>query len=871
MQDMLEKALREFGIDLPKRYIGTNRYVRWGHNNRYFAIQLQDGKGYCFGDYSIDGGKKHYVFDQSFSNEERNVAIEKAQFKWQQEELKKQKQVNLECEKDWLELEFVSTHKYLMAKKIKSHGLKQQGAELVIPMYDLHKNIHTFQYIKPSGEKKFRSGGKKKGNFYVICESDFIEAFDEENAECCICEGYATGATIYECTGIPTVVAFDVGNLITVTEILRKRYPKLQINICADNDQFSIENVGVTTAQKAASLFNCHVFIPKFSKELLHKHPTDFNDLYVLTNKAEVIKQLTKIKILEKPNEIKVEEHKEQITVPEGFKLNNKGLFCHKKKEIVKISEPIKVIATTKEAEEENAGRLIEFTDRAGKKKVTQIFDSWFTKDGAKLQEALYKNGFNMQTTTFARQALMQYLNDSKATRNIIYTKKSGWHGKAFLTANSTIGETEDEIIHTPLAEPAQVEQKGTLQEWQDSISVMCSNNSKLMLALSAAFASTILTPCKREGFFLHFFGRSSQGKTTMLDTAASIFGSHQFTRTWRMTDNGLEGIAMAYNDLCLFLDEISECDPYKVGAMAYMLVNGTGKTRATTTGAARKSYRWRLGGISTGEERLADVMKSIGKQPKAGQLMRILSIPGIAECSSYGLFEDIHGFTTAAEFSNHLKVSAEAYHGTAFKSFIEKATEDYTKLQNFSTELTKEIREKYLPQNASGQDIRAFNTFAFCAFAGELATKYGITKWDKNAPTEAAMQNYMAWLEDKGGVGNLEDLQSMAKIQAFFEKYEASRFQLIDFDGSPIYDRPPYERAGFRAYRQDGSRVFYVFPKYFDEVIASGLDAKFMKQTLKKKEILEVNSNEDRFTKRIRVRNKLMRFYVINDKIFGE
>ena len=127
-------------------------------------------------------------------------------------------------------------------------------------------------------------------------------------------------------------------------------------------------------------------------------------------------------------------------------------------------------------------------------------------------------------------------------------------------------------------------------------------------------------------------------------------------------------------------------------------------------------------------------------------------------------------------------------------------------------------------------------------------------------------MQNYMAWLEDKGGVGNLEDLQSMAKIQAFFEKYEASRFQLIDFDGSPIYDRPPYERAGFRAYRQDGSRVFYVFPKYFDEVIASGLDAKFMKQ-----EILEVNKREDKFTKTIRVRNKLMRFYVINDKIFGE
>ena len=87
------------------------------------------------------------------------------------------------------------------------------------------------------------------------------------------------------------------------------------------------------------------------------------------------------------------------------------------------------------------------------------------------------------------------------------------------------------------------------------------------------------------------------------------------------MTDNGLEGIAMAHNDLCLFLDEISECDPHKIGAMAYMLVNGSGKTRATTQGLARKVMRWTLGGVSTGEEQLADIIKTTGKNPKAGQL----------------------------------------------------------------------------------------------------------------------------------------------------------------------------------------------------------------------------------------------------------
>lgn len=92
-----------------------------------------------------------------------------------------------------------------------------------------------------------------------------------------------------------------------------------------------------------------------------------------------------------------------------------------------------------------------------------------------------------------------------------------------------------------------------------------------------------------------------------------------------------------------------------------------------------------------------------------------------------------------------------------------------------------------------------------------------------------------------------------------------------MDNEGNPAYDRPPYERAGFRVYRADGSRAFYVFPKYFDEVIASGLDAKYIKKTLKEKGVLEVGSEENRFTKNIRVKNKVIRFCVINDKIFGD
>ena len=62
----------------------------------------------------------------------------------------------------------------------------------------------------------------------------------------------------------------------------------------------------------------------------------------------------------------------------------------------------------------------------------------------------------------------------------------------------------------------------------------------------------------------IHLIGDSSQGKTTALHVAGSIWGSPGFVRTRRATSNGLEATSNALNDALLILDEISECDPHE-------------------------------------------------------------------------------------------------------------------------------------------------------------------------------------------------------------------------------------------------------------------------------------------------------------------
>lgn len=176
--------------------------------------------------------------------------------------------------------------------------------------------------------------------------------------------------------------------------------------------------------------------------------------------------------------------------------------------------------------------------------------------------------------------------------------------------------------------------------------------------------------------------------------------------------------------------------------------------------------------------------------------------------------------------------------------------------------------KNRFLPPNATGQDIRAFKTFVTCGIGGLLATKYGITGWDNVDIMESIMKNFTSWLENKGGVGSQEDKQALKQIRIFFEKYGDSKFQFMDNQG--VWSEKISERAGYRTNR-GGESVFYVFKTYFEEVIARGLDIKHVKNLLRDQGILETDKDRSRFDKNVKIRGKTKRMYVINSKIFGE
>lgn len=128
-------------------------------------------------------------------------------------------------------------HPYLVKKNIQPHKIRVYWDSLVIRIFDSGKHLVNLQFIDPAGNKRYLFGGKKKSCFSVVG--------DKVSQTLLICEGYATGASLYQISGLFTVVALDAGNLESVALSIRKLYPNHPIIIAGDNDESG-------TGQKAA-------------------------------------------------------------------------------------------------------------------------------------------------------------------------------------------------------------------------------------------------------------------------------------------------------------------------------------------------------------------------------------------------------------------------------------------------------------------------------------------------------------------------------------------------------------------------------------------------------------------------------------------
>lgn len=180
-----------------------------------------------------------------------------------------------------------SNHPYLIAKSIESYGLRiDDNNRLIIRLFGRDKKLYSLQFIDLNGEKLFLSGGLVSGNYYPI------GSIKKPTDKIYVGEGYATCATLHQVTGCAVACAFNCGNLLEVSKLMKEKFTEAEIIIAADNDLYTLGNPGITKAKQAATSLNIKFTYPDFTHCNVTSKPTDFNDLMCIAGVDEVKKQL---------------------------------------------------------------------------------------------------------------------------------------------------------------------------------------------------------------------------------------------------------------------------------------------------------------------------------------------------------------------------------------------------------------------------------------------------------------------------------------------------------------------------------------------------------------------------------------------------
>ncbi|HGW5665711.1 TPA: DUF927 domain-containing protein [Proteus mirabilis] len=730
---------------------------------------------------------------------------------------------------------------------------------LLLPLVDTDSVIKGGQLISLNGEKSLLSGSTLSGSFIIVRQPE-----KKPLEQIVITEGFATGLSLSKCLDALIVASVSATNLVKVAQQLRAQYPDAKIIIAGDNDFVDgKDNTGKMWAERAGKAVDGWVTLPPTH------YKADWDDFRQENS-------------LEKLKEAFFEEMtyygKDRTRLPQGFRLTQEYLWFDKQitksdgdieVRNIKISSPIKVTAITCDADGSNYGRLLEWEDTYGNCRKWAMPMEMLSGSGEELRRVLLVNGLSyINISGQARAHLMEYISLCRPERKVTCVNKTGWHGNVYVLQDEVVGNGADSVIlQTSSVQGKDFRVSGTSEQWREHIGKYCVGNARLAFSVSLAFASPLLRLAGVGGGGYHLKGESTDGKTTTMKVASSVCGGTDYWYTWRATGNALEGTACRRNDATLMLDEIREVDGREAGNIAYMLANGQGKARAKTDGSVRETNRWNLLFLSTGELSLVEHASNAGERTYAGVEVRMIQIP--SDSGKYGVFEDLHHFTSGKAIAEYLEHAVTRYHGTPFRDWLKYITNNLSDVSNTAKALLKEYTTKLMPENAGNQVGRAITRFALVAMAGEMATRAGITGWKEGEAFISAKKCLSAWMKERGHTANQEDMTALEQVSDFISRHQFSRFA----DWYDEYSRPA-SMMGFRRVEKDtgngeSSITFYVLPTAWKE-ICKGFDARKVVRLCVEKGWLETGKDGKTQTSIRLPEIGVKRVYVFNSDVLG-
>jgi uncharacterized protein (DUF927 family) len=536
----------------------------------------------------------------------------------------------------------------------------------------------------------------------------------------------------------------------------------------------------------------------------------------------------------------------------------------------IAVSSAFEVLGASRDPTGHGWGKWIRWHDADGRVHTRHVPESALQGEVPTLCGALADAGLSINRTQ--QRMFVNYLSFVPAKARVTHVDRTGWHEinghEVFVLPEETIGgERGDRVVLDATATGA-YEKCGSLEDWQAGIGALARGHTLPVLAISTALTGPLLHLAGQEGGGINIYGRSSVGKTTVLQAAASVWGrgatpgTPGYVRSWRATANALEGVAAATTDTALILDELGVLDARDAGVSLYSLSNGTGKARARRDGSPRDARSWRILYISSGEVPIeTKLAEDRGRKARAGQLVRMLDIPADRGLG-FGAFDHASGSVDAAALSKAFKMSARTAYGTAGPELIRRiVAEGVEGVGAALRDMVLDFTTRFVPHGADGQIIRAAERFGLIAAAGELATAWGIMPWAPGEATNAAAWALGQWVNMRGGTEPAEIRQAIDQVRLFIEQHGEARFEDVDDPEGRVV----VNRAGWR--KGDGmDREWWIPPQVWKSEICAGLEPKFVASTLAERGMLR--RAKDGYQPVVKLYGKSARAYVLKADI---
>ncbi|MCM3125835.1 MULTISPECIES: DUF927 domain-containing protein [unclassified Mesobacillus] len=153
---------------------------------------------------------------------------------------------------------------------------------------------------------------------------------------------------------------------------------------------------------------------------------------------------------------------------------------------------------------------------------------------------------------------------------------------------------------------------KGTSNSWKLEVFERIKNYPKAVFFVLASFASVIIKDLGIQPFIVDLSGATSQGKTTTLKVAASVWGNDGLINEWNATKVSIERKAAYLNSFPLLMDDTRKADDKVLNIIIYQFSGGKSKGRGSLNGN-QKEYTWNNILLSTGEVSLNEYAKNQG------------------------------------------------------------------------------------------------------------------------------------------------------------------------------------------------------------------------------------------------------------------